>query len=99
MRIHVSGRHRQGHKLDLLRFNIVAVRGQFPGPLPAYVHLSVARAAAGQFRERLLRARGKKKITDISVEILTLEGEGVKFEDSETPSRLVLHFRKFPLAC
>jgi len=39
----------------------------------------------------------KQKITNVQVEILTLEGERVKFEDSDTPSRLVLHFRKVPL--
>ena len=38
----------------------------------------------------------KQKITNIRVEFLTLEGERVKFEESETPSRLVLHFRKVP---
>ena len=40
----------------------------------------------------------KQKITNIRIGILTFEGERVKFEDSETPSRLVMHFRKVPLA-
>jgi hypothetical protein len=40
----------------------------------------------------------KQKIKNITIEILTLEGERVKFDDSVTPSRLVLHFRKVPLS-
>ena len=52
----------------------------------------------GRF-ENVYYVHGEKhRITNIRLEILTLEGERVKFEESETPSRLVLHFRKFPLA-
>ena len=39
----------------------------------------------------------KQNIKNITIEILTLEGERVEFEDSETPSRLVPHFLKVPL--
>jgi len=47
--------------------------------------------------ENVYYVPAEKQITNISIEILTLEGERVMFEGSETPSRLVLHFRKVPL--
>ena len=65
--------------------------------LRTYVYPSPERQR-GRFENVYYVPAEKQKITNISVEILTLEGEQVKFENSETPSRLVLHFRKIPLA-
>ena len=90
MRIHVSRRHRQGHRPP-----------QFVGSslvrcLRTYVYPSPERQQ-GRFENVYYVRAEKQKIKNITIEILTLEGERVKFEDSETPSRLVLHFRKVPL--
>ena len=51
----------------------------------------------GRFENVYYIPAEKRKITNIRIEILTLEGERFLFEDSETPSRLVMHFRKVPL--
>ena len=58
-----------------------------------YVYPSPERQR-GSFENVYYVPAERQKITNIRVEILTLEGERVKFEDSETPSRLVLHFAK-----
>jgi hypothetical protein len=36
----------------------------------------------------------KRRFHTISAELLTVEGKRVSFEDSKTPSKLVLHFRR-----
>ena len=61
-----------------------------------YVYPSPERQQ-GRFENVYYVPAEKQNITNICIEILTLESERVIFEDSETPSRLVLHFRKIPL--
>jgi len=65
--------------------------------LRTYIYPSPERQR-GRFENVYYVPADKQKITNISVELLTLEGERVNFEDSETPSRLALHFRKVRLA-
>ena len=64
--------------------------------LRTYVYPSPERHR-GRFENVYYVRAEKQNIKNITIEILTLEGERFKFEDSETPSRLVLHFRKVPL--
>ena len=65
--------------------------------LRTYVYPSPERQR-GSFENVFYVPAKKQKMTNIIVEILKLKGEQIKFEDSETPSRLVQHFRKVPLA-
>ena len=62
--------------------------------LRTYVYPSPERQR-GRF-EDIYYVPAEKQVTNLRIEILTLEGERVFFEDSETPSRLVLHSRKAP---
>ena len=96
MRIHVSGRIGKCKRLihcDLMSSKFVG--SSLVRCLRTYVYPSPERQR-GRFEDVYFVPAEKQNITNISVEILTLEGEWVKFEDSETPSRLVLHFRKVP---
>ena len=61
--------------------------------MPENVQLSVTRMPT-QIRERVLSDSRKTNVTNIRIEILTQGGERAAFWIGETPSRLVLHFRR-----
>ena len=88
-----------GKGIGLIYYDLISP--QFVGNsrvrcLSTYVYPSVDRHR--RFENVYYVPAEKQKITNIRIEILTFEGEMVIFESSDTTSRLILHFRKVPMA-